>query len=139
MTLEDYRKYWQSRVTTEEAREIAEVIKAALKGENPAPQNTHEKGVQYAIAHEFEKRSVLPQTELEITAMERCMGGARPEEIQPEMLKQGVLLKDGEATTREVLAEESRIIAFAREGRGTMRPLSHGCSFRDFLHVMRPS
>src|SRR5205807_337024 len=29
----------------------------------------------------------------------------------------------GEATTREVLEEESRIIQFAREGKGTMRPL----------------
>jgi len=56
------------------------------------------------------------------------MGGATPEEIEPEARKQGALFKDGQVTTKAVLAEESRIIDFAREGKGTMRPL---CSVPD--------
>src|ERR1019366_2573044 len=39
-----------------------------------------------------------------------------------------VLVRNGEATTRDVLAEEGRIIQFAREGRGTMRPLGRGAN-----------
>ena len=46
------------------------------------------------------------------------MGGAKPSEILPEMRKQGVLIKDGEATTKNVLFEEQRIIQYAREGKG---------------------
>ena len=123
MTLDDYRRYWDGRLTHEEKQATAEVIKAAIKGQNPAPTNTADKGVAYALSHEFERRSVVPLTELEITAYERCMGGATPEQVGTEAKRQGVLVRDGDATTRAVLAEESRIIAFAREGRGTMRPL----------------
>lgn len=123
MTLADYRTYWDKRVTPEEARQVAEVIKATLLGRNPPPVNTADKGAAFAIAHEFERRSVSKLAELEITAMERCMGGALPEQIEPELRKQGVLTKGVEATTRGVLAEEGRIIAFAREGKGACRPM----------------
>ena len=44
-----------------------------------------------------------------------------PEGVQAEAKRQGLLVKDGEATTREVLAEEGRVIGFARDGRGTCR------------------
>jgi conjugative relaxase-like TrwC/TraI family protein len=126
MTLEDYRRYWDGRVTDDEARQVAETIKAAMTGQNPPPQNTAERGVAFALGHQFERRSVVPLTELEITAYERSMGGAVPEQIGPELVRQGMLVKDGEATTRGVLAEEAKIIAFAREGRGTCRPLGVG-------------
>ena len=123
MTLDDYRTYWDSRVAPDEALQIAETIKAAILRQNPEPTNTADKGVRYAIEHEFERKSVMKWTDLAITAMERCMGGAHPDEIEPEARRQGALLKDGQVTTKAVLAEESRIIDFAREGRGTMRPL----------------
>jgi conjugative relaxase-like TrwC/TraI family protein len=123
MTLEDYRKYWLGRITPAEDQKLKEVINAANMGQNPEPQNTADKGMAYAIGHHFERQSVIGQKDLEIAAMERCMGGALPEEIMPEAIKQGVLLRDGQATTKEVLAEENRIIDFAREGKGTMRPM----------------
>ena len=126
MTLADYRAYWDSRITPDESQAIGETIKAAMLGKNPAPTNTADKAMQFAIGHEFERRSVVDWHDLAITAMERCMGGAKPDEILPEAEKQGVLLVDGEATTKEVLAEEARVIAFAREGRGTCGPT--GCA-----------
>ena len=55
----------------------------------PSPENTADRGVAFALGHQFERRSVVPLTELEITAYERCMGGAKPEEIGPELLKLG--------------------------------------------------
>ena len=55
------------------------------------------------------------------------------EEIEPEAIRQGVLLKDGQATTKQVLAEESRIIDFAREGKGTMRPLGYTIRIEDSI------
>ena len=58
------------------------------------------------------------------TAIRHGIGSVTPEEIQQEVKRQGGLLKDGQVTTRAVLAEESRIIDFAREGKGTMRPLN---------------
>ena len=118
-TLEDYREYWSSRITPAESRKIEETIKAANMGSNPDPQNTADKAVRYAIDHVFERRSVADWHDLAITAIERSLGGAHPDEIIPEAVKQGLLVRGDEATTRNVLAEEGRVVAFAREGRGT--------------------
>ena len=59
LTLEDYRKYWASRITPTEKQKIDDTIKAANLGENPPPQNTVEKGVRFAIEHHFERVSVM--------------------------------------------------------------------------------
>jgi conjugative relaxase-like TrwC/TraI family protein len=123
LTLDDYREYWNAKITPEEGRQIAQTIQRAREGRNPKPANTADKGVAYAIGHEFARNSVVTQKQLEITAMERCMGGALPEEIEPELHKQGVLLIDGHATTEQVRAEEQRLVDFARQGRGRFRPL----------------
>ncbi len=133
LTLEDYRKYWLARMTPEEDRQVEEAIKAALRGQNNPPTNTADKAVAYALQHHFERQSVVDYHDLAVTAMERSMGAALPEDILPETRKQGVLVRDGQATTKEVLAEEGRVIAFARTGRGTCRPLRsrHGQSEPD--------
>lgn len=123
MTFEDYRKYWNSRITGEEGKRIAAAINDAVHGKNPKPTNTADKGMAYAIGHMFERQSVVNWTDLAIAAMERCMGGAKPEQFEPEARKQGVLFKDGQVTTQAVLEEERRVIAFARDGRGTCRPM----------------
>ena len=123
MTLDDYREYWSGRLTDKEKADIVKAIRTAHAGMNPAPENTADLAVEYAIRHQFYRNSVVPVTDLEITAMERCMGAALPEDIRPEAVRQGLLVKDGDATTKEVLAQEGRIIDFAQEGKGTMRPL----------------
>jgi conjugative relaxase-like TrwC/TraI family protein len=123
MTLKEYRDYWNSRVTADEGDAIAETISRARKGLNPSPANTADKAMALAIEHVFEKHSVVDWQELAIAAMQRSMGAALPDDMLPEAIKQGVLLKDGQVTTKEVLAEEQRIIAFARQGRGAMAPL----------------
>ncbi len=123
LTLADYRQYWDSRVTPEEGRQIAETIKTALLGQNSRPTNEADKAVAFAVQHHFERQSVVDYHNLAVTAMEHCMGRALPDDIMPEAQRQGVLLRDGQATTKEVLAEEGRVIAFARSGRGTCRPM----------------
>ena len=133
LTLADYRDYWNGRITPEEGRQIAGTIERARQGRNPKLANTADRGVDYAIAHQFERNSVVRTTDLKITAMERCMGGALPGDIEAECQKQGVLTKDGQATTRMVQQQEARILAFAREGRGTMRPL--GAAGQSAVHL----
>ena len=123
MTLADYRRYWDAKVSPDEARQVAEVIGRALKGENPAPERSVADAARFAVDHVFERRSVTPWADLQIAAMERAMGAGTPDQVEPELVRQGVLVKDGQATTRGVLAEEQRIIAWAREGRGTCRPM----------------
>ena len=58
LTLADYRDYWNSRITPEEGRQIAETIERARKGLKPKPANTVEKAMQYAIEHHYYRNSV---------------------------------------------------------------------------------
>ncbi|MBP3955445.1 relaxase domain-containing protein [Gemmata sp. G18] len=125
MTLEDYRRYWDGRVTPDEARQVAEVIRSAMLGQNPPEKGSVREAVEYSLSHNFERRSVVAQPQVAITALERGMGVVRPEDVMPEAKRQGLLLKDGEATTRDVLAEEQKVIAFARGGRGSCRAMGN--------------
>jgi len=68
----------------------------------------------------------VPFHDLAVTAMERSMGAALPEEFEREARRQGVLFNGDLCTTREVLDQEQRIIAFARMNQGTFTPLNVG-------------
>lgn len=116
---DDLNGYYVSRLTDAEKRQLSD-----LKGQ-PGYECTHDKAVRYAIGHEFYTKSVVEERKLYETAIRHGIGSVTPEGIQKEAMRQGVLLKDGEATTKAVLAEEGRIIAFAREGRGTCKPLGN--------------
>jgi hypothetical protein len=132
LTLADYRAYWNSRITPEEAKKIAGTITRARKALNPIPEPLAEPGVRYALEHHFYRHSVYGYKPLLITAMEKSMGGALPQEIEMEAARQGVLQGSlwvdgkelpGYATTKAVLAQEDRIKAFGQEGRGKFAPL----------------
>ena len=126
MTLTALREYWQGRITPEEADAIAETIRRAKAGENPPQENSLEAAMAFAIAHRFQHNSVLGWHDLAATAMERCMGSAVPEELEAEARRQGVLFKDGEVSTRDVLDQEQRILGFAKRNRATFCPLNPG-------------
>ena len=126
MTLEDLRAYWASRITPAEGRAVAETIKRARLGQNPKPEKLAAKAMAYAIAHDFQRNSVVDFNNLAITAMEKSMGGALPGDFQAEAERQGVLFEGGKVTTREVLEQEQKIIGFARDGKGVFSPLALG-------------
>jgi conjugative relaxase-like TrwC/TraI family protein len=135
LTLDDYREYWNGRITPEEGRQIAQTIERARKGLNPKPENNADPGMQYAIGHHFYRQSVYGYKPLLITAMERAMGRALPVDIVKAAERQGVLQgsiwRDGKelpgyATTEPVYAQEQRITGFAQAGRGKFAPLADG-------------
>lgn len=110
---DDLNAYWVSRLTDKERQQLA-----GLNGK-PGFEGDERAAVEFAIGHLFERKSVVDARRLFETALRHGMGSVTPESVQEEAKRQGVLLKDGEATTRQVLAEEGRVIAFARDGRGT--------------------
>jgi conjugative relaxase-like TrwC/TraI family protein len=116
-TAEDLNSYYVSRLTDKEKQQLT-----ALIGQ-PSYQCSEEKAVRFAIGHEFERQSVVEERKLYETALRHGIGSVTPEGVEVEAKRQGALLKEGQVTTKAVLAEESRIIDFAREGKGTMRPL----------------
>jgi conjugative relaxase-like TrwC/TraI family protein len=124
LSLSDYRDYWNSRLTGEERAQIGKAIGDATERGTVVRDPQAEQAMRYSIDHHFTRHSVVPVSTLEATAMERCMGNALPEDVERSVARQSLLVRDGEATTEEVLAEERQCIEFAREGRGTRRPLS---------------
>ncbi|MCE9565791.1 MAG: relaxase domain-containing protein [Planctomycetes bacterium] len=114
---DDLNGYYVSRLTQPERQQLA-----GLEG-LPSYASNERDAVQFAMGHLFERRSVVEDRKLYETAIRHGIGSVTPEGVIEEAKRQGVLLKNGEATTKDVLGEESRIIAFARDGRGTMRPL----------------
>src|SRR5579872_1937129 len=93
LTLEDYRKYWNSRMTPAQQRAIEMTIQEAERGVHPRPEPGAERATAFAIGHHFDRHAVVPVATLEITAMERSMGAALPEDIEREGRKQGLLVK----------------------------------------------
>lgn len=123
LTLADLRDYWRGKITTEEQRAIDNLLAEVMAEDHAKTVSNVSEASSYALAHQFERHSVTDWHYVAVTAMEHCMGAGNPNDIIPELKRQGLLIKDTEATTKKVLRQERRIVAFARMGRGTMKPL----------------
>jgi conjugative relaxase-like TrwC/TraI family protein len=124
LTLEECRDYWKTLISEEDGRTIAETIERAKRGDNPKPEIRSAKAADFSMRHHFEKESAVPIEHLVTTALEHAMGSARPDDLERELKRQGVILveKDGErlATTEKLIREEEALAAFAADGRGTV-------------------
>jgi conjugative relaxase-like TrwC/TraI family protein len=127
LTLAECREFWEWRRTDDERHEIAETIRRARQGLNPPPENRLAAAVSFSMRHHFEKESALPVEELIATALEHAMGTARPDDVEQELKRQGVIIveKNGRrlATTEALQDEELSLAAFAMDGRGTVAPV----------------
>jgi ATP-dependent exoDNAse (exonuclease V) alpha subunit len=115
---DDLSRYWRSRLSDDERAGLKKLI-GHLSYRSDERQAT-----RYAIAHMFERNSVVDERRLYEAAIRHGIGCVSAEGIRAEAVRQGVLANGREATTRELLAEEGRIIAFARDGRGTRQPMA---------------
>jgi conjugative relaxase-like TrwC/TraI family protein len=121
------RAEWLSRLTPDEQDAIASVEKLLGGESRPNEEKAASRAVNFAIAHEFERKSVVPERMLLATALKQAVGQSSADEVRRAMAAKELLVHERQgrrmATTRDVLDEESRIIAYARNGRGTRRPL----------------
>lgn len=127
LTLDECREYWDSLISPEEGRQIDDTIRRARLGLNRKPEKRAAWAADFAMRHHFEQESALPFEQLVATALEHCIGSARPDEVEHELKRQGVILvqKDGKtlATTEKLIREEQALAAFAADGRGTVAPI----------------
>ena len=119
-TAEDLNSYYVGRLTDKQREQLAGLIG------QPGYRTNDKDAAGYAIEHLFEKHSVIEkqaEKKLLIEALRFGFGSVDDGELRQQLRKQGVLYVGEEATTRKNLAQERFIIDFAREGKGTMRPL----------------
>jgi conjugative relaxase-like TrwC/TraI family protein len=130
LTMDELRREWQSRLSDDERSGIAETAKRV--GSPPVPEKLQSaaEAAKLAVAHCFERKSVVPERTLLAEALKRSYGEATVEATEQAVREQEIIIGEKEgrrfATTRTVLAEEQRMINFARDGRGACEPLGNG-------------
>ena len=124
---ESLRKEWDSRLTDKERHALAVVHR---RERVPARLERGEKmAVDHALEHSFVREAVVPERKLVTVALQRGLGVVTVEDTAREMRARPLIRSDVAgrkmATTKEMLALESKLIDFARMGRGRCRPLGN--------------
>ncbi len=124
----ELEKEWKSRFTPEEMK-VMESVKGAASSGVLSP----DQAVELAASHLFERQSVAPAYQVEAAAL-RFGCGIAPEAISKAVdraVEKGDLIRGGLAgqpaiTSRQVLADESRIVELCRRGKGAESPVGGG-------------
>ena len=130
----DLRAYWEKRLTAAERAALDRVTGDATSGHKVPRRVTAADAARYTMGHSFATASVVPEKRLVAEALKYGVGGVTADEVRKELNRQGIITRvwDGRlvATSREVLDEEQRMLAFARNGRGTVKPLNADHQFQ---------
>lgn len=127
LSWESLRKEWNARLTDPERKTLAAVHRRETK---PGKRQRDESmAVDHALEHSFVREAVVPERKLVTEALKRGLGAVTVEDTAREMRSRPLIRSDVAgrkmATTKEMLAMESRLIDFARQGRGRCRPLGN--------------
>ncbi len=127
LTVNQLQAEWRSRMTPQELQTIDRLHKKIGGRAIPTEPLAPGLAMQYAIGHEFERRSVMPERTILATALKRALGSATADQLIREADRAGLIVGERNGrrmvTTREVLAEESRMLDRCRRGRGTVPQL----------------
>lgn len=127
LAAEQLRDSWTARLTAEERSALDTAATSLGRGAIAPDERSAKHAVQNAIDHVFERNSVVPERALAREALKRSYGSASVESVHRHLEGANLVTAEREGrqlvTTREVLAEEQTMIAFAREGRGACRAL----------------
>lgn len=130
LTMPQLRDLWQDRLDEREAQIIDQLASQIGVAPITRDQTSARQAADWAIEHVFERDSVVPERTLLVDALKRAVGKATREDIESHIEQQDLIRaeRDGRklVTTKEVLLEESRMLGFAREGRGACRPIASG-------------
>jgi conjugative relaxase-like TrwC/TraI family protein len=118
---------WASRLSAEEQRAIDSVQNRIGSRSIPEDEQTTRDAIHKAMDHCFERSAVIPERTLLTQALHNSVGKASPAEIIARMNTQDLIRRDKDGRSYvaswDVLQEENAMLDFAREGRGTCRPL----------------
>lgn len=119
LSWDQLRDEWRARLSEGERNGLLD-----CKSPQPVARELGEReAVDHAILHAFERESVVRERDLKTEALRFGVGRVTFKGLEKEWAKRHLIVRtvDGErlVTTPGVIAEERRIIDFARNGRGT--------------------
>lgn len=128
LSLPELESQWRSWLTPHELQSL-DALQAKI-GSNPVTSDAEarQEAVERAASHGFERRSVLDRRRLQAGALKRAVGTGSAGDILRSLDRVPLITSRREGrvlvTSREVLAEEQKMLAFARQGRGTLAPIN---------------
>lgn len=102
---------WMYNETLQKARQS--------KGLPPNPEISAWEAMNHVMADHFERASVAKENELLAKALAQGMGHVDYGEVRRQLLRKDLIRAGDYLTTHEVLKEESSLIEFVRDGRGS--------------------
>lgn len=129
-TREELRSEWHARLTPAEEQSIQSAREQGRRTEQPAVSSRD--ALRHAADHHFERASVVSERELLRTALKYGVGSVSVEEVRSDAAHSSLIRRERDdrvlVTHTTVLREEEKLLAYARDGRGTLRPLAAGQS-----------
>lgn len=119
---------WRSRLNEAEAATIKSLRQRAKQTAVAGALNA-QNGLQFALHHHLERRSVVSDKEILASAIKSSVGNATPEQVQRAFDRDSNILAATEKlrtfiTTKEALAEEKRLIRSCIESQNIFRPIN---------------
>jgi conjugative relaxase-like TrwC/TraI family protein len=125
LSWESLRKEWNARLTDKERSVLAAVHRRERRVARP--ERGEAVAVDHATLHSFVREAVVPERKLITEALKRGIGAVTVAGVIREVAKRPLIRSEIDerkmTTTKEMLALESQLIEFARQGRGRCRPL----------------
>jgi len=125
MTTAELRQEWEGRMSVQERHTLEGVYSRAEP--LPKPERGELVSVDYAIEHSFTREAVVPERKLATEALKRGIGAVTVEGVADELKRRPLIRSDVEgrqmATTKDMLSLESKLVEFAKQGRGRYRPM----------------
>lgn len=126
---------WQKRLPEEDKNTLQNLKNNTL----PQKEKTAERIVKETIIDGFEKKSLIEQNRFKAMALKKNIGSHSSEAIEKAIAECGLIEKHDKGkdyfTTKQVQAEQQKMIETATKGKGLFRPLNTDYSIKtDYLN-----
>jgi conjugative relaxase-like TrwC/TraI family protein len=125
LTKPELRELWNARVSAEERASIQNNLRNEVSV-SAAPKISEMKAMDFAMRHCYERASIVTDKELLRHALRFGLGDVEVAKIKRQLLRDELIQEtvDGRRwlTTKDVLAEEKRLIDFVADGKGKFKP-----------------
>jgi len=131
LSFPELQETWRGWMTPQELAALKGLEERTGGDAEPADSSASCRAIEHALEHSFERKSVVPERQLLALALKQSVGQANVAAVldaakQNDSLVVGFRGGRRMATTRGVLLEETKLVQFARKGRGRCAPLASG-------------
>lgn len=126
---EQLETLWQNRLSMTEVYAIASAKGRGLVPDNQQPSITAQQAIDRSLDHFLERKSAISEKRVLGHAMKLGIGSLTDQQVKAEMPKRQDIVSAkintvNYITTKDAIAEERKMVAFAREGKGTQQSLN---------------